>query len=181
MRAGYLAPAARPSAHSRHRPCQVLDARPSCSKICGYQGDRPAVSTQRCPCSPNIAVRLSGTRHHRGDYRRSTAPPPDGQALATMHSLRVGRSAGRIRVRFLSVPLMAPFIALISTPISDDRLAKRDAKIGPQRQKALSASSRSVFRHGDKPACQKGRVFAGLSYKNQRSRKNKDWLAEEAV
>jgi len=98
--AGHLAPAARPSPHSHHRSCQVVDARPSGSKICRHEGDRPAVPAQRRPCPPNTAGRLSGTRHYRSDYRRSTAPLPDGQALASRHSLRVGRSARRVRIWF---------------------------------------------------------------------------------
>src|SRR6516225_10067542 len=56
--AGHLAPAARPSPHSHHRSCQVVDARPSGSKICRHEGDRPAVPAQRRPCPPNTARRL---------------------------------------------------------------------------------------------------------------------------
>ena len=74
--------------------------RDSGSKICRHEGDRPAVPAQRRPCPPNTAGRLSGTRHYRSDYRRSTAPLPDGQALASRHSLRVGRSARRVRIWF---------------------------------------------------------------------------------
>jgi len=178
--AGHLAPAARPSPHSHHRSCQVVDARPSGSKICRHEGDRPAVPAQRRPCPPNTAGRLSGTRHYRSDYRRSTAPLPDGQALASRHSLRVGRSTCRVRVCFLSAPATVPsHLRRVSPPIADD--PKRDAKIGRQRQAPLLAASCSVLRHRDKPARGRGRVFAGLFHKNQKIRKNNDCVAEEAV
>jgi hypothetical protein len=67
----------------------------------------------------------------------------------------------------------------VSPPIADD--PKRDAKIGRQRQAPLLASSCSVLRHRDKPARRRGRVSAGLFHKNQKIRKNNDWVAEEAV
>jgi len=117
---------------------------------------------------------------HRSDYRRPAAALPDGQALASRHSLRVGRSTCRVRVCFLSAPATVPsHLRRVSPPIADD--PKRDAKIGRQRQAPLLAASCSVLRHRDKPARGRGRVFAGLFHKNQKIRKNNDCVAEEAV
>ena len=108
--------------------------RDSGSKICRHEGDRPAVPAQRRPCPPNTAGRLSGTRHYRSDYRRSTAPLPDGQALASRHSLRVGRSTRRVRIWFSlrSPTLTATFhrSASIATLQNETpKLAGRDRRL----------------------------------------------------
>jgi hypothetical protein len=58
----------------------------------------PGKPIERRPCPPDLAVRLSGARHCRGDHRRSPAPVPDRQAVAARDSLCLGRPARRIRV-----------------------------------------------------------------------------------
>ena len=58
---------AKPGPHPRDRPRQVMDARPSRRKICGHDGHRPTIPTQRRSCSQDFTVRLSSARHRRGN------------------------------------------------------------------------------------------------------------------
>jgi len=89
-RAKFLVAPIKPRSHSRHRPCQVMDARPSKRKICRHGRDRPAVPTQRRLCPPASAIRLPCARYRRSNCRRSSAPIDDGQAVASRCSRRLG-------------------------------------------------------------------------------------------
>jgi Recombinase len=76
--------------YSCHRPCQVMDARPSKRKICRHDGDRPAVPTQRRLRPSASAICLPCARYRRSDCPRSPAPIHNGQAVASRCSLRLG-------------------------------------------------------------------------------------------